>query len=465
MKKYVCLGFMLAVAALAGCSMAPKYIRPEASVPAALPTGEAYSKAPASGETLPAWRDFFPDENLKKLIDTALTNNLDLRLAALNVEVARGTYGVQRASLLPALGATGTAVNTRVPGDLSDDGRTRYVEENSVNFGISSWEIDFFGRIASLKNQALESYLATEEARRSVRIALIAGVARGYLTLAADTEALGIARATLMAQEETYRMMQAQENIGVITALEVNQARTQVENARASVALYVRQVAMDKNALVLLLGAPLGEDLLPKDLKSILLPKEMFPGMKSEILLVRPDILGAEHRLKGANANIGAARAAFFPRIALTSLVGTGSDALSDLFAPGTGTWNFTPVATLPIFDPRLFPALRVSKADREIAQVNYQKTIQTAFQEVSDALAMSGTIGEQYSAQQALCEASSNVFALTSSRYAAGVSSYLEVLIAQRSLFAAEQVRVVVGLANAASRINLYAVLGGGAS
>lgn len=456
-----------AIVFLGGCSLAPDYEQPPAPVPAQWPRGEAYSAQTAPEIPMAQalkWQEFFTDKRLQKIIETALSNNRDLRLAALNVERARALYGIQRAELFPTVNATGEGSKQHLAAGQFGQEESYTLELYSVDLGIAAWEIDFFGRIRSLKHQALEAYLATEQARRSAQIALIAEVARVYLTLAADRENLQLARATLETQQASYDLIQKGYQIGVATELDLRRAQTQVETARRDVPRYTQLAAQDKNALELLAGAPVPEDMLPMNLDSMTPPREIAPGLSSEVLLNRPDIVAAEHRLKGAYAFIGAARAALFPRIALTTSVGTASDELSGLFKPGTDTWNFATQIVMPIFDARTWAALRVSKADREIILTQYEKAIQTAFREVADALAVQGTIDKRVSAQQSLVDAVAETYRLSNRRYAAGIDSYLGVLDAQRSLYSQQQVLVSLRLAKLANLVRLYAVLGGGA-
>jgi multidrug efflux system outer membrane protein len=408
-------------------------------------------------------QEFFADEQLQKIIETALNNNRDLRLAALNVERARALYGIQRAELFPAVNAVGSGSKQRVPADLSTTGESMTVEQYGVNLGISSWEIDFFGRIRSLKDRALQEYLATEQARRSAQIALVAEVARVYLTLAADRGNLKLTRSTLEAQQADYNLIKRRYEVGLATKLDLHQAQTRVDAARRDIPRFTQLAAQDQNALNLLAGSPVPEDLLPVDLSSVTPPIEISPGLSSEALLNRPDIVAAEHRLKGAYAFIGAARAAFFPRISLTTAVGTASDELSGLFKSGSGAWNFAPQIVLPIFDARTWAALRVTKADREIILTQYEKAIQTAFREVADSLAVQGTINQQVSAQQSLVNAVAETYRLSNIRYTNGIDSYLGVLDAQRSLYAQQQVLIALRLVRLANQVRLYAVLGGG--
>jgi outer membrane protein, multidrug efflux system len=452
---------------LGGCTMAPEYTRPEAPVSAEWPSGAAYKETKAmpgeSTATEIRWREVFADERLQRMIDIALSNNRDLRLAALNVERARALYGIQRAELFPSVNAVGSGSKQRVPADLSSSGNAKTVEQYSVDLGILSWEIDFFGRIRSLKDNALEEYFATEQTRRSAQILLVSAVANAYLTLAADRENLKLAETTLETQKRAYDLIKRRYDLGLASELDLNQAQTQVDTARRDIARFTQFTAQDENVLNLLVGSSAPNELLPADLGSVSPPKEISPGLSSEVLLRRPDIMAAEHQLKAANAFIGAARAAFFPRISLTTSVGTASSELSGLFKSGSGTWGFAPQIVMPIFDARLWSAYDATKVEKEIALAQYEKAIQTAFSEVADALAVRGTVGQQVSAQQSLTDAAARSYRLSNVRYIQGIDSYLGVLDAQRSLYAAQQGLIAIRLAWVANRVRLYAVLGGG--
>ena len=455
------------VALLGACTLAPEYTRPASPVPADWPTGAAYqeTKSAASAPTVSAlpWREFFTDERLQKIIETALNNNRDLRLAALNVEKARALYGIQRAELLPSVNAVGMMRKERVPADLSTTGSAMTAEQYGVNLGITSWEIDFFGRIRSLKDRALEEYLATDQARRSAQILLVSAVANAYLTLVADREKLKLVASTLETQEATYALIRKRYDVGLTSELDLRRAQSQVDTARGDVARYTQLAAQDENALNLLVGSPMPPAPLPSELVSVSPPKEISPGLSSELLLQRPDVLAAEHQLKAANANIGAARAAFFPRISLTTAIGTASADLSGLFKGGSGTWNFAPQIIIPIFDARTWSAYDVTKVEREISVAQYEKAIQTAFREVADALAVGGTVNQQVAAQQSLVDAVAETYRFSNARYTKGIDSYLSVLDAQRSLYSAQQGLISLRLARLANLVTLYKVLGGG--
>ena len=457
----------ITVVLLTGCTLAPKYTRPEAPVPASWPSGLVYDNAQAAPGAPAAagirWREFFADERLRSIIEAALENNRDLRVAALNVERARALYGIQRAELLPTVEAVGSGSRQRVPADLSTTGVAATGTQYGVNLGISSWEIDFFGRIRSLKDRALEEYLATEQARHSAQILLVAGVANAYLTFAADRETLKLAQSTLDTQRSAYGLIRRRFEVGLLPELDVRQAQTRVDAARVDVALYSRLAAQDENALDLLVGSKVPPELLPDNLSLVNPPKEISPGTSSEVLLYRPDILQAENLLKAANANIGAARAALFPRISLTTAFGTASGELSGLFKSGSESWNFSPQIVVPIFDARAWSALEEVKVERKIALAQYEKAIQTAFREVADTLAVRGTVEDQLSAQQSLVEAASVTYRLSNMRYTKGIDSFLGVLDAQRSLYAAQQGLIAVRLTRFANQVRLYAVMGGG--
>ena len=462
------LPIILTLICLAGCSLAPTYARPTAPIPAEWPTGPAYKGADDTRTGVAAadmgWREFYVDEKLQNIISLALSNNRDLRVATSNIERARGLYRIQRAALFPSVNAFGNLSKERIPADLSTTRQGVTVSEYDVGLGVSSWEIDFFGRIRSLKASALEQYLATEQALRSAQISLMAEVAYTYLAYAADGENLKLAQSTLEARQATYNLIQRRLDVGASSALDLRQAQTAMEAARVDVARYARQVALDENVLNLLVGSPVPAELLPGELNAVSVPKDISPGLSSEALLRRPDILQSENLLKAANANIGAARAAFFPRIALTTSIGTSSAELSGLFKAGSGVWAFAPQITLPIFDAgSRWASLRVAKADRDIFISQYEKAIQVAFKEVSDALAFRRTVGDQLVAQESLVQASEDTYRLSDARYTKGIDSYLGVLDAQRSLYAAQQGLITLRLAKLTNLVTLYKVLGGG--
>ncbi|MBL0210386.1 MAG: efflux transporter outer membrane subunit [Holophagaceae bacterium] len=449
--------------AMAGCmSMAPKYLAPTLPVPSAWP-----GKASGQLEAAPApqaasdisWQDFYLDARLRKVLDLALQNNRDLRIASLNTEKARAYYRIQRAELFPALSALGS-VSRQKTSSSDATAETQY----NVALGVSAWELDFFGRVRSLKARALEQYLATEQARRSAQISLLGETANAYLTLAADRESLKFARETLLSEESSSKLIRRRFEVGVSSELDVNRAQISLETAREDAARFTSIVAQDENALNLLAGTTVPKELLPEDLRSLNPLKDISPQLPAEVLTRRPDILMAENLLKAANANIGAARAAFFPRITLTAGVGTASSELSGLFKSGSGTWAFSPQILLPIFDMGARRAnLKAVKADREIALAQYEKAIQVAFREVADALARRSTLEEQLAAHEALVQAMEGTHRLATARYQAGIDGYLSVLDAQRSLYAAQQGLIALRRTKYANMVTLYKVLGGG--
>lgn len=469
MNKQLITALALATSVfVSGCAMLePRVPRTDPSIPAewSLPpvtSAGADAHPPEAGpEGLQVadigWRDFFADPRLEELIGQALDNNRDLRIAILNVERARAQYRIQRADRLPSLGANATLERTGGDAPVQD--------LYTAGVGLAAFELDLFGRVRNLSQAALQQFLATEESRRAAQLTLIAEVANAWLTLAADRELLEIAEQTLRNYEEWFRLTEQRHELGAVSGLELNQARTLVETARADVARYAGQVARDENALNLLVGQPVDPALLPERFLPQVSGLGPLPaGVPAEVLLRRPDVMAAEHRLLSANANIGAARAAFFPSISLTGMVGSASTELSDLFEGGTGFWSFSPQINLPIFQGgRLRAALGVAQADRDIALADYERAIQAGFREVADALALSSTLARQRDALEDLVEASGNTLELSQARYDAGLVSYLELLDAQRTHYQAEQSLVQVQLAEQANRVTLYRVLGGG--
>jgi multidrug efflux system outer membrane protein len=461
----VSLSFLL----LAGCAtMAPKHERPASPVPGTWPSGEAYGQAEARDGAPSAsdlrWGDFFLNGSLREVISLALSSNRDLKAAALAVERSRALYGIRRADLLPGVDATGGGSVARIQETLTGTGQAVTSRQYDVGLAVAGYELDLFGRVRSLKDRALSEYLATEQARRSVQVGLVSEVAVRWFALAADRERLGLARETLAVQEKSYELTKRRFEGGVSSELDLRQAQTSVDAARVDIARFTALVAQDRNALDLLAGAPVPEALLPAELDAVTAMTELSAGLPSEVLRYRPDILEAEEALRGANANIGAARAAFFPSITLTTSVGLGSRELDDLFRGTARTWSFAPRISVPIFDGGANRAnLKVAEADRDIAVARYEKAVQSAFREVADALALRGTLGDQLSAQQSLVDASVVTRKLSDARYEKGVDSYLPVLDAQRTLYAARQNLIAVRLELLANRVTLYRALGGG--
>lgn len=454
---------LLSAAVLCACaSMAPDYQRPALPVPDAFAAADtvAANAAPASEI---GWREFFSDPKLRDVIDAALANNRDLRVAALNIERARGLYGIREADALPTVTAGASGIAQRVPATLSVNDRATVSRQYSVALGVSAYELDLFGRVRSLRDAALQQYLASEDARRATQIGLVAEVASAYLQLAADRQRLELARATLASQRSSYDLIRRRFELGVSSDLDVRQAQTTVDSARADVARFTGFVAADRNALALLAGTPIRDEWLPRDRVAPTLI-ELPGGLPSEVLLRRPDVVEAERQLQAANANIGAARAAFYPSISLTASAGTASAALSDLFKGGSGTWAFIPQISLPIFDHgRNRAGLQVAEAERDIRVADYERAIQVAFREVADALGFRTTLAEQLQAQTDLVGAAEQAHRLSRARYDSGVDDYLGVLDAQRALYAARQARIGAELEQQLNLVTLYRALGGG--
>ncbi len=454
----------LAVASilLGGCSLIPDYQRPASPVDSLWPSKAGGAQTVTAAADLD-WRAFFKDPALQGLIDTALANNRDLRVAALNVEAYAAQRQIQRSALFPSVTADGGATRQRLPGSLSSSGDPSISSQYSATLG-ASWELDLFGRLRSLDEQALQQYFATEEARRATQIALVASVANAWLTLQADQELLQLTQDTLKTYQQSFALTQRSYDVGVADALALAQARSAVESAQVSLAQYSRQVAQDRNALVVLLGSgkagglpagqPLDDDLL----------LEVPAGLPSDLLQRRPDLRQAEHQLQAANANIGAARAAFFPSVSLTANAGSLSPDLAGLFDAGSGSWLFQPSISLPIFNAgKLRASLDYAELQKDIQVASYEKAIQTAFQEVADGLAARATYQQQLDAQRALVKTNEEYYRLAERRYRTGVDSYLTLLDAQRQLFSVRQQLIGDRLAQLTSEVELYKALGGG--
>ncbi|MGO4477318.1 efflux transporter outer membrane subunit [Massilia sp. 2TAF26] len=448
---------------MTGCvNLAPKYERPAAPVAGAFPTveGTVHSGNPVAAEAPAniAWQRFFADARLQQLIQMALANNRDLRVSILNIEQARAAFQIQRAARFPQVNAGLTANRASTPGDAP------LTSVYQAGLSVSAFELDLFGRVRNLSDAALAQYLATEEARKTAQISLIATVANTYLALLADKELLDLTQQTLKTREESLRLSQLRFDNGVISKLDLQQAVSLVEQARTVLAQQQRLIAQDTNALTLLVGQTIPDNLPPgATLAATNLP-DLPAGLPSDLLVARPDIRSAEQQLIAANADIGAARANYFPRISLTGSAGSASSELSGLFKSGSFGWSFAPQAILPLFD---FGARRAgvesAVAGRDIAVARYEKSIQTAFREVSDALAGQATFSEQLRAQQAVAAAESDRFNLSDLRYRNGTASYLDLLDAQRSLFTAQQQAIEANLARLQNQVTLYRVLGGG--
>ena len=454
-----------AAALLAGCSMIPQYERPAAPVAAQWPQGlatPADTGATAAADI--AWQDFVGDARLRELIALSLQNNRDLRVAVLAIEQARSQYQIRRADQLPSISA-GVSGTRQPKTDGSGDSTSAY----TAGLALASWEIDFFGRVASLKEAALAQFFATQEARNAVQTSLVASVANAWLSLQTNTELLELTQRTLATREDSLRLNQLRFDQGVTSALDLRQAQSLTAAARATLAQQQRLRALDINVLTLLVGQPLPPQLLQaapaaQQAGSPALLADVPAGVPSEVLMRRADIRQAEQQLIAANANIGAARAAFFPRIALTANVGTASDSLSGLFKSGSWGWTLAPQVVLPIFDAgRNQAGLQLAQADRAVAVAQYEQAIQVAFREVADAVAGRATLDDEVRAQQDQADAEADRFRLADLRYRNGVSSYLDVLDAQRALFATQQALAQTQLARRQNLVELYKALGGG--
>jgi multidrug efflux system outer membrane protein len=465
MRSAALAGAVLGLA-LAGCSLAPRSQRPTAPVAATFPA----APADAPGGAAPAvdrlgWREVLGDARLQALVALALEGNRDLRVAALNVELARAQHGVQRAGQLPQLAASAGGTQQRLPADLNTSGQAVTAGAWSVGLGLAAFELDLFGRVRSLADAALEQYLATEEARRSAHLALVAAVATQYLTGLALDEQATLARETLQAVEGALRLSRRLAEAGRASELDLRSAEAQVETARFNLAVAEQQQARAENALVLLLGGPLPADLppaLPLDASQLVVA--LPAGVPSEVLARRPDVLAAEHALEAANALVGAARAAFFPSISLTAFGGTSSASLDGLFSGGSTSWSFSPRLTLPIFaGGALRASLRVAEVRTSIEVARYERVIQGAFREVADALVAQAWLEEQLRAQASRVTAEARRFELSELRYRGGADSQLTVLIAQRDLYAARQQLIQTRLARLTNLVDLYKALGGG--
>jgi outer membrane protein, multidrug efflux system len=440
---------------LAACAFTPTYERPAAPVPLVWPHNTEGMEGAVATEV--AWRDFAQDERLRQAIALALLNNRDLRVATLNIEQVRALYQVQSAARSPTL-------NAALTGNRQSAGDQNITSAYSAGLVVSGWELDFFGRIASLKEAALAQYLASEEARNATQTSLVASVISTWLSLQTTDELLALSRRTAKARVEALRLTQLRLDSGVASALELRQAESLLGATRATLAQQERQRAIDLNALSLLVGQVLPISALPVAADTAASLSEVAAGVSSEVLMRRADVRAAEQQLIAANAHIGAARAAFFPRISLTASLGTASTALSGLFEGGSWGFALAPQALLPIFDAgRNQAALEVAQAQRDIALAQYEKAIQTAFREVADALAGRQSLTQQVAAQQAQALAQSQSLELAELRYRNGVASYLDVLDAQRALFAVQQALAQTRLAQQQNRVALFKALGGG--
>lgn len=452
---------LITALALAGCtSMDPHYVRPDPAIPASWPVGDAYLRQ--SESTLPAftYRDIFRDPRLQALIEQALVNNRDLMIAAANIAAARAQYRIQRAARFPQVDASaGATVAPRTGAGASGVGASY-----TAGLGINSFELDLFGRVASLTRAQLNRYLATEAGARATRLILVADIADAWLAYAADASLLKIAEDTAVSAERSVRLTRARLEGGIAPRTDLSQAQQVLETARADLSDQRTALAQDVNLLQLLVGAPIDAALLPRSIdEAAATIAELPAGLDSYVLLRRPDVIQAEYQLRAANAEIGAARAALFPRISLTGLLGFASTALGGLFSGGAFTWSASADASYPIFSAGAGRAnVRLTQAQRDAAVATYQQTIQVAFREVSDALARRGTMGDQLRARAANMEAAAVTYRLSDARYREGIDPFLSSLVAQRSYYSAQQSLVLSQLQAAANLVALYQTLGG---
>ncbi|HSZ52112.1 MAG TPA: efflux transporter outer membrane subunit [Caulobacteraceae bacterium] len=464
------LGSIASAAWVVGCiDLAPRYRRSPPPVPPNFPAGGVYPAAPASELAAPAWRDFFSDPKLLRLIDLALRENRDLRAAAAQITQARARYQVQRAALFPNVTAQAGASFLSEPNSVAAGTSTLAGSFNerlySLTGGVASYELDLFGKVRDLTRAARDQYLATKAGRDALQITLVASIANQYLTLSADQALIVVAEETLASGEDSVAVTRQRFNSGIDDELALSQAETIVQQARYQIERLRTQFAQDRDALDLLVGATVSDDLIPgADIHDVAVLEQLPQAVRSTVLLTRPDVIQAEDQLRATNADIGAARAAFFPSIVLTGSGGVESLALANLFRGSSGTWSFDPSISQTIFDAgALRGNLLLAKAQRDQALAQYEKAVQAAFRDVADALAVRGTIDRQLDAQQRLVAANQTAERIARARYESGSDTYLNWLITQRSLFVAQQSLVSVELLRVQNLVSLYAALGGG--
>ncbi|MEQ9873569.1 efflux transporter outer membrane subunit [Pectobacterium brasiliense] len=454
---------LLVSIAITGCTLQPEYSKP------ALPVKNNWNAQTSQGESVDSlgWQHFYRDKQLQTLIALALEHNRDLRVAALNVQTAQAQFRIERSALFPSIDGGVSKTAQHVPGNLYSTqatGAATY-QQYQASIGVTSWELDFFGRLRSLKDEALETYLSSAATEEATRISLIAEVAAGYLTLSADSDLLKLARETAKSQNDSYELVKYSYEHGSSTEQDLMQAEISVRGAQADVEKYTRQVESDRNALTLLLGTEAPTQVVDNaSLKNVSEFPVLRAGLPSDMLTRRPDIIAAEHSLKAANANIGAARAAFFPSITLTASGGTTSSSLTNLFDGGTAAWSFTPSVNIPIFYAGRNKAnLDVATLSKEIEIANYEKSIQQAFKEVSDALSAKETYQSELGIRQKYYAANKKYYDLAQLRYQQGIDSYLNVLVAQRSYYESQQSLISTLYGRFTQDITLYKALGGG--
>lgn len=454
---------------LLGCTLIPEYERPKAPVEVNWPQGEAYEAAPYKNDLKVSeigWKKFFKSSALCHLIQTALDNNRDLKVAALNVEAAQAAYRIQRADFLPTIDISAKINRERIPRNASQTGKATTAATYTASVGTTAFELDLFGKIRSLNEQALEEYFSKEEAKASTLISLIAEVANAYIAYQGDRKLLSLTRDTFFTQQKSYEIVEKSYKSGIASKLDLAQAASALETARTKQIEYSRQVAQDKNALILLVGASISDEILQAEtIDTINVMQDLPVGLPSKVLLDRPDIRAAEHLLKAANANIGAARAAFFPSLELTSSIGLSSQSLNKLFSNGSGlAWSFVPNLSLPIFTAgRHMANLDSAEISKKIEIAQYEKTIQNAFEEVANALAARATYTHQLTAQKESVAANQSYYYLTQQRYKKGIDSYTAVLNAEQSFYNSQENEIILQQSRLSNLVNLYKALGGG--
>ncbi|HRM21244.1 MAG TPA: efflux transporter outer membrane subunit, partial [Neisseria sp.] len=448
--------------ALSACAMIPKYEQPAVAVPEAFQHDTAQSGIVAASL---GWQDYFADPRLHRLIEIAIERNTDLRGAALNAEAVRAQYMISRAALLPGINASGTGQRGRVAADLSGTGSSYVSSAYNVGLGVTSYELDLFGKVRSTSQAALQSYFASVASRDATHLSLISSVAKAYFNERYAEERMALAQRVLQTREQTYKLTQLRHRAGVISAVDLRQQEALIESAKADYASAVQAREQARNAMAVLLNQPLPADLpagLPLSRQFAI--KQLPAGLSSEVLLNRPDIRAAEFALKRANANIGAARAAFFPSISLTGMIGTGSTELSGLFKGGNSTWTFAPSINLPIFNWGSNVAnLDYAKIMQQAEIVNYEAAVQSAFRDVSDALVAREQLDKTYAANAQQSKAYADALRLINLRYRHGVASALDLLDAERSSYAADTTQLATQLTLLENMADLYKALGGG--
>ncbi|MDX3909781.1 MAG: efflux transporter outer membrane subunit [Sphingobium sp.] len=462
MKRFL----LILASATAGCTMAPKYVRPEAPVPPSWPVGDAYLKQAEAALPILSYRDVFADTRLQQIVEQALANNRDLRIAAANIASARAQYRINRADIFPQVGASGSYTYADNGGNGGNGTFSTSNSRYTADVGTTAFELDLFGRLRSLSDAALQRYFATEAAARATRLTLIGDIADAWLTYAADQSLLRIAQDTAVSAERSVRLTRLRLEGGIAPRTDLRQAEQILTTAQSDLAEQRTALAQDMNALQLLVGAPVDSALLPASIEEVAKTiRELPAGLDSGILLRRPDVVQAEYELRAATAEIGAARAALFPRISLTGLAGFASTALSSLFTGGAFNYSAGADVSYSIFNAGgLRAGVAQSRAQREAALATYERAIQAAFRDVSDGLARRGTIAEQLRADRAATEAARDTYNLTEARYRGGIEPFLTSLDAQRSLYAAQRRYVATQLVGASNLVTLYRALGGDA-